>query len=181
MMIYETSVKAARMNATIAAIGATGVLELLSSGGTVLVTIPLANPAAPVTSTDTATFTMPQSDASADATGFPVSGRVRTASGGTTVFSEMTVGLSQAISAWAGSTVYAANAYCKNGGKVYKCATGGTSASSGGPSGAGSGITDGTVVWNYYCPDNADIKLDSLDINALQAVTINSFSLRHAT
>jgi hypothetical protein len=179
-MTYEEWVKAARINATISSIGATGVLELLSAGGTVLVTIPLANPAAPVTSTDTATFTMPRSDSSADATGFMVSGRIRTASGGATVFSGMTVGLSQTISAWAATTAYVAGSYCKNGGNIYKCATGGTSAGSGGPSGTGSGISDGTVVWNYYCLENANIKLDSLDVNASQVVTVNSFSLTHA-
>lgn len=32
---------------------------------------------------------------------------------------------------------------------VYICTTGGTSAGSGGPVGTGTGITDGTVVWNY--------------------------------
>jgi len=50
--------------------------------------------------------------------------------------------------AWVGSTVYAVGAIRQNGGSYYIVTTGGTSASSGGPSGTGSGITDGTVVWS---------------------------------
>lgn len=45
---YTTAVKNARMNAVTTAIGTTGVLEIGTTGmGTVLATIPLANPAAP--------------------------------------------------------------------------------------------------------------------------------------
>ena len=92
-MQYETWVKAARLNATVAAMGSTAVLEILNAGGTVLVTVPLANPPAPATSTDTVTFTTPVSDTSADASGTPSTARIRTASGGTTVLSGLTVGV----------------------------------------------------------------------------------------
>lgn len=52
--------------------------------------------------------------------------------------------------AWVAATVYAAGAYVKNdGGKIYVCTVGGTSAGSGGPTGTGSGITDNTVTWNW--------------------------------
>lgn len=55
---------------------------------------------------------------------------------------------------WAALTVYAANAVRLNGGgpyggTAYICTTGGTSAAAGGPSGTGTGIVDGTVVWDY--------------------------------
>lgn len=50
---------------------------------------------------------------------------------------------------WQTSTVYVANTYVKNGANIYLCTVGGTSASSGGPTGTGTGITDGTVTWNY--------------------------------
>lgn len=51
---------------------------------------------------------------------------------------------------WQPNSQYIATDVVKNGVNVYICATGGVSASSGGPTGTGSGITDGTVVWNFY-------------------------------
>jgi lysophospholipase L1-like esterase len=52
-------------------------------------------------------------------------------------------------SAWAGSTSVSQYAARTNGGRLYECTTAGTTASSGGPTGTGSGITDGTAVWRY--------------------------------
>ena len=90
---YTTAVKNARMNAVTTAIGATGVLEIGTTGmGTVLATIPLANPAAPGASGGVLTFTMPQSDTSADATGTAAAARIRTATGGTDIVTGLTVG-----------------------------------------------------------------------------------------
>lgn len=54
--------------------------------------------------------------------------------------------------AWAISTAYVVGQMRKNGGNVYVCTTGGTSAGAGGPSGTGTGIADNTVVWDYVCP-----------------------------
>lgn len=54
--------------------------------------------------------------------------------------------------AWAGSTAYSADDIVYNGSNAYLCVTAGTSASSGGPTGTGSGIADGTVVWDYIAP-----------------------------
>ena len=51
--------------------------------------------------------------------------------------------------AWVASHTYAAGAYVRNGGNIYLCTTGGASASSGGPSGTGTGIVDNAAVWNY--------------------------------
>jgi len=55
--------------------------------------------------------------------------------------------------AWAGSTAYTVGAEgtfrTNDGGKVYRLATAGTSAASGGPTGTGEAITDGTCVWTY--------------------------------
>lgn len=55
--------------------------------------------------------------------------------------------------AWVGSTAYTIPGHCvvNDSGKVYKLITAGTSASSGGPTGTGKGITDGTCVWDYLC------------------------------
>jgi lysophospholipase L1-like esterase len=57
--------------------------------------------------------------------------------------------LSNNIPAWIASTAYTQNTVVKNGGYAYRCVTGGTSASSGGPSGVTSSITDNTVTWAY--------------------------------
>lgn len=54
-----------------------------------------------------------------------------------------------ASTAWAGSTVYAADDVVTNGGNIYICTTGGTSAGSGGPTGTGTAIADNTVIWRY--------------------------------
>jgi len=65
-------------------------------------------------------------------------------SDGTTAKADFTVG-----SAWIASNAFAVGQYCTNGGNTYKCTAAGTSAASGGPTGTGSGIVDGTVTWNY--------------------------------
>jgi hypothetical protein len=55
-----------------------------------------------------------------------------------------------ATSAWTSGTLYAPGEYVTNGGNLYVCTTGGTSAGSGGPTGAAStSITDNTVSWSY--------------------------------
>lgn len=53
------------------------------------------------------------------------------------------------FTAWVASTAYALADQRANGGKVYECTGAGTSASSGGPTGYGTGITDGTATWSY--------------------------------
>jgi hypothetical protein len=50
---------------------------------------------------------------------------------------------------WAASTGYAAGNRVVNNGNVYVATAPGTSAVSSGPSGTGSGIADGSVLWNY--------------------------------
>lgn len=65
-------------------------------------------------------------------------------SNGTTATADFTVG-----SAWIASNVTAIGQYCTNGGNTYKCTAAGTTAASGGPTGTGSGIVDGSVTWGY--------------------------------
>ena len=109
---YTAAVKNARLNAVTTAIGATGVLEIGTAGmASVLATVPLANPAAPVASGGVLTFTMPQSDAAADASGTAAAARIRTATGGTDIVTGLTVGTSgtdvvlDSVSITAGQTV----------------------------------------------------------------------------
>lgn len=51
--------------------------------------------------------------------------------------------------AWAISTAYEVGQLRLNGSNVYVCRTAGTSAGAGGPTGTGTSIADGTVVWDY--------------------------------
>jgi hypothetical protein len=50
---------------------------------------------------------------------------------------------------WVPSTAYSIGDKRVNGGNAYYCTVAGTSASSGGPSGTGSSIVDGTATWKY--------------------------------
>lgn len=109
---YTTAVKNARLNAVTTAIGSTGVLEIGTTGmASILATIPLANPSAPAASGAVLTFTMPESDASADNSGTAAAARIRTATGGTDIITGLTVGTSGAdinldsVSITAGQTV----------------------------------------------------------------------------
>jgi len=52
-----------------------------------------------------------------------------------------------ALSKWTGSTAYQLRDTISNNANIYECTTAGTSAASGGPTGTGDGITDGTCVW----------------------------------
>jgi hypothetical protein len=179
-VVYATATKTARMNAIVTALGASGKLELgTASMASVLATIALGNPAGTV-STDTLTFSgFPRSDTSADATGKATAARLRDGSNNDIL--TMSCGLtSSAAPNWAGSTAYTLGQYRTNGANIYKCTTAGTSASSGGPTGTGTSISDGTATWDWYCVANADVKLDSIEITATQTVTINSATLQHA-
>jgi len=51
---------------------------------------------------------------------------------------------------WLGSTAVYDRQVVRNGVNLYICVTPGTTASSGGPTGTGTSIADGSAVWNYY-------------------------------
>jgi hypothetical protein len=73
------------------------------------------------------------------------------ASGGISYFQCVTGG--RLAPNWVASTVYVAGDLVKNDTtRIYECVTGGTSAGSGGPTGTGSSISDGTVTWRYLSP-----------------------------
>lgn len=60
--------------------------------------------------------------------------------------------------AWAASTAVAVGDVRSNDtGKTYICTTAGTTAASGGPTGKGSSISDGTAVWDYNGPQTAPV------------------------
>lgn len=76
--------------------------------------------------------------------------------------------------AWTASTAYALDDHVNNGGNVYVCTTAGTSAGSGGPTGTGSGITDGTAVWSYV--GTVDMTVNNINFAAGQAFTVVTFT-----
>lgn len=51
---------------------------------------------------------------------------------------------------WITATAYDIQSIVETGGNIYVCVTAGTSSSA--PTGTGTGITDGTVTWDYLCP-----------------------------
>jgi parallel beta-helix repeat protein len=55
----------------------------------------------------------------------------------------------QGFSPWEPNDIYTFDDVVSNGLNVYICTQQGVSASSGGPTGTGTGIADGTVLWNY--------------------------------
>jgi hypothetical protein len=76
---------------------------------------------------------------------------------------------------WAISTAYALNQQAHNGGNVYRVTTAGTSAGSGGPTGTGTGITDGTVTWNYVGP--LDMAIDNTNFATGQPFNVTTYTL----
>lgn len=92
-------------------------------------------------------------DSAAATTGLHIKGAIRynntPVPGGNVGWGVMTTGAVATV-AWAASTAYAVGALALNdSGKSYICTTAGTSASSGGPTGTGTGIADGTAVWSF--------------------------------
>lgn len=77
---------------------------------------------------------------------------------------------------WAASSAVVVGEYVSNGGNLYRCTTAGTTASSGGPSGTGATISDGTAVWAYQ-QVGTDMSMDNTQIASGQSVTINTYSL----
>ena len=76
-----------------------------------------------------------------------------------------------APTAWQATTAYTVGVLKTNGGKIYRCATAGTSAGSGGPSGTTSGIVDGTCTWDYIA---TGANTNSLAFVALYSGTVGN-------
>ncbi len=64
--------------------------------------------------------------------------------------------------AWAGATAYALGERATNDGNTYECITAGNSAASGGPTGTGTDITDGTAHWKYLQAGTAPLAYPAL-------------------
>lgn len=77
---------------------------------------------------------------------------------------------------WAASKAYQIGRQVHNGGNVYRCTAAGTSASSGGPTGTGASIVDGSVTWTFV-QTGTDMTLDNCDVAVNQRVTVTGFTL----
>lgn len=76
-------------------------------------------------------------------------GKVATNSSASVRFATDASATIAAAAAWTATTAYAAGDFVKNGGNIYRCTFGGTSAGAGGPTGTSTSIGDNTVVWDY--------------------------------
>lgn len=91
---YTTAVKNARLGAVVSQIGATGVLEIGTTGmASILASITL-NSTAGTSASGVLTFSGFPKNATASATGTAAAARIRTATGGTDIVTGLTVGTS---------------------------------------------------------------------------------------
>lgn len=181
-MQLSSTVRDARLDAIETAIGISAVLCFWSGA------LP-ANCAAADAGTDLARAALPSDwmaaasggskaksgtwqDAAANANGLARHYRIY-ASNGTTCHVQGLVSMP-----WAASTPVQVGQQMHNGGNVYACTTAGTTASSGGPTGTGTGITDGGATWNYVGP--VEMTIDNVDIAVGQQVTVTGYTLTEA-
>lgn len=175
---FDVASRNAALDAIETTIGASPTLEIRSGA-------PPANCAAADTGTVLATMALPSDwmgnasagskalsgtwqDLSADAGG--IAGHFRIKSGATCRMQGL-------ISApWAGSRAYTLGEQAHNGGNLYRVTTAGTSASSGGPTGTGASINDGTVTWTFV-QAGTDMTIDNTSVAVGQQMNTTSFTL----
>jgi hypothetical protein len=181
-MTYATQIKTGRMTVVRDALNS-GSLQLLNAGGAVMGSTGL-DPSSGSVSGDLLTLAgMPKQITAtvASSWGAPVSSARFRSSASADVKTGLTVGLSQtAAPPWAGSQAYTANQTRTNGVGQYRVVTPGTSAASGGPTGTGQAIVDGTVTWAYIAPANASIQLSAMEWNVGDVINVQSATLQHA-
>jgi hypothetical protein len=109
-------------------------------------------------------------DASADATGFAGHWRLY-ASDGTTCHAQ-----GPCAQVWQASTAYSIGHRVVNGSNVYVCVTNGTSNSSGGPTGTGTNISDGTAAWDYVEDAVGLLELNNTSLASGQQVLVDGWT-----
>jgi hypothetical protein len=176
-MTYETDIKTARMIVVRDALNG-GIIDLLNAALGVLWTNAL-NPSSGSVVGDTLTLAgFPKSAAAIGASSWD--NMVRTArfrrNNGNSVKRDLAVGLTPAAAPlWVGLTAYSeVDATRTNGTEIYRVVTPGTSASSGGPTGTGASILDGTVTWAWVCSANAPVQVSSLRWNVGDTITVQA-------
>lgn len=75
---------------------------------------------------------------------------------------------------WQGTTAYTAGDRVTNNGRIYEAASSGTSASSGGPTGTGTGISDGSVTWDFVSAVG-DMTISNVTVAIGQDVEVTEF------
>lgn len=142
--------------------------------GTVLVSMTLPSDFMGAASNGTASKSGTWEDSSADASGDPGHFEIMD-NAGTTCHAQ-----GPCAAPWTATRNYTVGAAVTNdGGKVYRCTTGGVAASSGGPTGTGTSIADGAAVWQYIGADIASIGGMTVNgpVGATQAVTVGTYSI----
>lgn len=179
-MQNSVAVRNAQLQARETAIGTSAILKIFggaakpadcatADAGTVLAEMTLPSDWMAAPSGGSAALSGTWQDASANSTGLARYYRIY-ASDGTTCHEQ---GLCS--QAWQASTAYALNQHVSIGGNVYVCTTAGTSAGSGGPTGTGTGISDGSCVWNYVGP--VDMVLTNTSIATGQPVSVTQYTV----
>lgn len=145
------------------------------SGNTLLSTLSFGATAFPASSSGVANANAITADTNAAATGRPTFARlVESNANSNAVVMDFWCAFS-----WIASTAYAVGDRVVNGGNQYRCTTAGTSAASGGPSGTGTGIADGSAVWAFEAA--AEITLTGgPNIQAAGTVSLSSLTYTQA-
>jgi hypothetical protein len=175
---FSTAVRNAALDAIETAMGTAPTLTIRTGAvpancaaaraGTVLATLVLPSDWMAVASNGTKALSGTWQDTAADATGTAVHFSIDQ---GATCHDQGLVSM-----AWVASVSVTVGEHRTNGGNLYRCSTAGTTASSGGPTGSGGSITDGTAVWAYV-QVGSDMTLDNTSIAAGQQVNITAFTL----
>jgi hypothetical protein len=181
---FSTAARDAALDAIETVIGASPQLRIrtgaqpancaASRTGTVLVTMTLPSDFMAASSGGSKAKSGTWEDTGADAAGDPGHFEIMNAAG------SVCHAQGPCAAPWTASRNYPVGAAVTNdGGKVYRCTTGGVAASSGGPTGTGATIADGAAVWQYIGADIASIGGLTVNgpIGAGQAVTVNTYSL----
>lgn len=180
-IIYPDNIKVARMTAVKTALGVDGKLEVGTTGMTEIISeVPLGDGGSISTDAIWSLTSAPASDPAANVSARASEARIRSALN-EDVVTGLTVGLkADAAPAWAGATSYSLGAFVTNGTNQYKCITAGISATTGGPTGTGGAIVDGTVTWEYCAAANADIQVSNVDVTLGEAFEVTIAKITHA-
>jgi hypothetical protein len=175
---FDVATRNATLDAMETHIGVSPTLEIRSGAvpanaaaadsGTVLATINLPADWAAAAASGAKTFLGTWQDAAADAGG--IAGHFRIKAAGTCKVQGIV------SMAWQASKAVVVGEYAHNGGSVYRCSTAGTTAGSGGPTGAGASISDGSAVWAFV-QVGTDMAFDNNSIGVNQQVNITAFTL----